>query len=352
MVSLDAKVHEGIDPTISPQSVDTLLSHSQQLWREPSYERLLQKFIEILNQHFCLERAGLFFLRSSQAKLNIQPSGIEFRAAHPMLNPSQLEKDLMTLNLRSPELRQGLSTFQSGDRSFSFAMLGDPAADWQVLVWAYATDRSAQTLPDSFVDFFVRQMQSASVWFQRLDKTQALLYRDDLTGVFNSRYLDIAIESEIRRSQRFQTSFSLLFVDLDDFKMVNDRFGHLNGSSVLRQLADVLRDGAREVDSVIRFGGDEFVVLLLGATANTGLLAGERIRRKIENARFFLDDGNHISLTASIGVAAYPEHAKTRETLLKIADEMMYYSKKQGKNRVSLYKTRADHEPQQAKKSL
>jgi diguanylate cyclase (GGDEF)-like protein len=134
--------------------------------------------------------------------------------------------------------------------------------------------------------------------------------------------------------------------------MVNDRFGHLNGSSVLRQLADVLRDGAREVDSVIRFGGDEFVVLLLGATANTGLLAGERIRRKIENARFFLDDGNHISLTASIGVAAYPEHAKTRETLLKIADEMMYYSKKQGKNRVSLYKTRADHEPQQAKKSL
>ncbi len=119
--------------------------------------------------------------------------------------------------------------------------------------------------------------------------------------------------------------------------MVNDKFGHLNGSVVLKQLADVLRETLREVDSVIRFGGDEFVILLLGATSNTGLMAAERIRRKIEDARFFLDDGHHISLTASIGIASYPEHAKDRETLLKVADEMMYHSKKQGKNRVSLY---------------
>lgn len=328
--------------TESSVELEHLLQQSQLLWKEPSYERLLQRYVEILKESLTLERASLFFLRTINGKLNIQPAGLSFRAAPAVLGGDILCESLATLQLKSPEFKQGCASFTSQGRTFHFVLLGDPASDWQALVWQMGDTQFHTRL---WLDFFSKQLQSASVWFQRLDRTQALLYKDDLTGVYNSRYLELAIETEIRRSQRFQTSFCLLFVDLDGFKTVNDQFGHMNGSMVLKQVSDVLRETSREVDSVIRYGGDEFVIILLGANPNTGMLAGERMRRKIEDARFYLDNGSYISLTASIGVASFPEHAKDRETLLRIADEMMYQSKKSGKNRVSLYQLTTREEP-------
>src|SRR5690606_5555788 len=144
----------------------------------------------------------------------------------------------------------------------------------------------------------------------RLDKTQALLYRDDLTGLFNIRYLEVALESEVRRAQRFATNFSLLFIDLDNFKMINDKFGHLAGSSILGQVARSLQDASCEVDSVLGQGSDEFVIRLLCANPSMALLAAQRITQTLEDERFMLADGSHVSLTVSIAVASFPDHAK------------------------------------------
>ena len=190
--------------------------------------------------------------------------------------------------------------------------------------------------PRTHLEAIVKVLQNEARWLRKLDRTQALLYRDDLTGLFNSRYLEQALDAELRRAERFGNQFCLMFIDLDGFKPINDIHGHLSGSSVLRQVADVLREAVREVDVPIRYGGDEFVVVLLGATCAKGVLAAERVRRRIEAKEFQLEGGGTARITASIGVAAYPEHGRDCKTLLKMADETMYDSKRAGKNRVSV----------------
>ena len=142
------------------------------------------------------------------------------------------------------------------------------------------------------------------------------------------------MDSEIRRAQRFQMNFALLFIDLDNFKPINDRYGHLSGSLVLKQVAAILTDGLREIDSVFRYGGDEYVVMLLGAGSASGYLAAERIRGRLAAHPFVAEGGDVVHVTASIGVAAYPEHGTEREALIRIADQCMYRSKHGGKNRV------------------
>jgi len=339
--------------TANPASitVDCLSEWSQTMWRESRYELLLNRFVKIVGEHLGLTKACVFGLKYDGSRVTFTQSDFKLKATKGFNKNflSSLEDSLRKINLKSQEYCQGVNYYVVDERHIYFALLGDSASTWQVIVWEF--DRNASpTVPaeqiEPYSDFLTRQLQSGQVWFSRLDKTQALLYKDDLTSLFNFRYLELALESEIRRAQRFMTSFTLLFIDLDNFKSINDKFGHLTGSSVLRQTADVLRDTAREIDSVIRYGGDEFIILLLGATPTTGYLAGERIRRKIEDTRFMLDDGNHVSLTASIGVASFPNHAQDKDTLLKMADQMMYEGKKIGKNKVTLYSHSKEEEQQ------
>jgi diguanylate cyclase (GGDEF)-like protein len=226
----------------------------------------------------------------------------------------------------------------AGGPALSLALVEDPGSrDGTLVIWRPGKAKDLdQATAAALCDHAVRYVQNESRWHRKLDKTQALIYRDDLTGLYNMRYLEVVLESELRRAQRFPAQFCLLFIDLDGFKAVNDDHGHLSGSSVLKQVADVLRDAVREVDVPIRYGGDEFVVVLLGASPAKGYLAAERVRRRIEQKEFQVEDGGTARLTCSIGVAAYPEHGKDRETLLKVADETMYNSKRTGKNRVTI----------------
>lgn len=197
--------------------------------------------------------------------------------------------------------------------------------------------------PTSAVDSISKFVQYGSFWFDQLKQTQSLLYRDDLTGLFNYRYLEVAIDSEIRRCQRFKASFCLLFVDLDNFKPINDSYGHLSGSSVIKQVAEVIKGELREVDSVFRYGGDEFVVLLIETDMKKGEKVAERIRLRIENARFKVEGSQEVHLTASLGVAGFPEHSMNKYQLLKLADDSMYYGKKNGKNRVTLFSPKVEN---------
>jgi diguanylate cyclase (GGDEF)-like protein len=124
----------------------------------------------------------------------------------------------------------------------------------------------------------------------------------------------------------------VLFLDLDRFKLVNDRHGHLVGSSVLRRLSEVLKDCVRQIDTLARYGGDEFTVLLVDTNHETGLLVAERIRRLVADTLFEGEAGEPIRLTISIGVATYPDHARDRDGLLDLADKAMYRGKSQGRD--------------------
>lgn len=190
-----------------------------------------------------------------------------------------------------------------------------------------------------------------------LEDARTELYRDALTGLYNSRYLELALDMEVRRASRFGTKFCVLFVDVDAFKAVNDSHGHLSGSSMLTQMGVVIKDAVREVDVVARYGGDEFVLVLLGADVDTGRTIAERVRERVAAHRFRTETGKEggkdgakdceetVQVTVSIGLAAFPENARTKEQLLRMADETMYSSKRSGKNRVTVYEAvpAADH---------
>lgn len=179
-----------------------------------------------------------------------------------------------------------------------------------------------------FLDLFKHEWN----WLQKLDQAHKLIYRDDLTGIFNYRFLDENLDREVMRSERFNESFSLMFIDLDDFKSVNDTHGHLVGSELLCRLAEVIRRAVREVDSVIRYGGDEFIVMLLGANTKDAKVVAERVRRGIENYTLRIENQKEVKVTASIGLSTFPEHGSTKEELLSSADSGMYKSKGSGKN--------------------
>lgn len=156
-------------------------------------------------------------------------------------------------------------------------------------------------------------------------------YLDELTGLYNQRYLPMALDHEINRSKRDKSAFTLLFLDIDYFKMVNDGRGHLVGSRLLIEVGQVLKGQVRDCDYCFRYGGDEFIVLLSNADAVNSKIVAERIRQAVEQKTFQVE-GHSLSLTVSIGLASYPTHAQTASGLIHLADQAMYYGKRKSRN--------------------
>lgn len=160
-----------------------------------------------------------------------------------------------------------------------------------------------------------------------LQEARQMAFVDSLTDLYNGRYLDTVLDKGIADAERFGAPFSLLFLDLDYFKEVNDAYGHLTGGKVLIEISRILKGKVREGDVVIRYGGDEFTVVLPRTDSPEARDVAERIRRAIKEHVFLGREGGSIRLTASIGVATYPTDAKTREDLLDQADRAMYRGK-------------------------
>jgi len=166
----------------------------------------------------------------------------------------------------------------------------------------------------------------------RVQRAEALSVTDDLTQLYNSRYLSQVLRRETKRASRSGRPLSLLFIDLDGFKGINDTHGHLYGSRALIEAAGVIRQSARETDVVARFGGDEFALILPDTGSEGALAVGERIRDRINEFHFLTSDGLDIHLTVSVGVATLPDVAASAEGLIQAADEAMYHVKDHGKN--------------------
>jgi diguanylate cyclase (GGDEF)-like protein len=169
-----------------------------------------------------------------------------------------------------------------------------------------------------------------------LQKAEALSVTDDLTRLYNSRYLNQVLRRETKRASRSGRPMSLLFLDLDGFKMVNDQHGHLAGSKALVEAAAIIRSCARETDVVARFGGDEFALILPDTGREGAVSVATRIRERIGSARFLQSDGLNVHLTASIGVATLPDVAASAEELLQAADMAMYQVKAAGKDGIHI----------------
>lgn len=231
------------------------------------------------------------------------------------------------------EAISGLQHLRSNDQTMVFFHISHKPGSGVIFVFEQFTSDSYAAMQ---LETCVKLWQLSASWLAKMENAQELVYKDDLTGLYNYRYLEIILETEVRRAHRFNSCFSLMFIDIDNFKSVNDRYGHLNGSSILSQMAEVFRTTLREVDSIIRYGGDEFIILLIGADPDHAYIVSERLRRIIEQTEFELDTGKAVHLTVSIGVSSYPTHALTKKDIIQLADESMYKSKKLGKNKTSI----------------
>lgn len=166
----------------------------------------------------------------------------------------------------------------------------------------------------------------------RIAEAERLSLTDDLTKLHNARYLRQFLVNEIKRARRYKSNVTALFLDLDDFKRVNDLHGHLVGSHALMEVAAVILPSVRDTDCVVRYGGDEFVVILPETGIDEAVQVADRIRARIEEHQFTGGRGLRVSLTASFGIAAFPQHALSPQQLIACADMAMYGAKAADKN--------------------
>ena len=169
-------------------------------------------------------------------------------------------------------------------------------------------------------------------------KVEEIALTDNLTGLYNRRFLDKRFEEEISRAKRNVTPLSCFLLDIDFFKKINDTYGHDFGDFVLKEIADVLKNNLRGYDGIVRFGGEEFIVILPGVDADGAKKAAEKIRGKIESHDFTRNDTTH-KVTISIGVFSCPstDMNESIDHYIKSADEALYKAKESGRNRVVVY---------------
>nr|WP_211193687.1 diguanylate cyclase [Pyxidicoccus fallax] len=210
--------------------------------------------------------------------------------------------------------------------------------------WLEALRRGAEVLLDPWSpdELAARVRRSLTVQARmealatQVGELQKLSSTDGLTGVHNHRHFQERLRDEFRRAQRYDDALSLILLDLDHFKQVNDQHGHAAGDGVLREVAGALQRGVRETDLVARYGGEEFAVLLPRTHLAGALTVAERVRRELRDLRLGSEGG--LRVTASFGLSSFPHRSVlTPEQLLLTADEALYRAKHDGRDRINLH---------------
>ena len=326
-----------------------------------SFTDIRLRALETFRQLFCLSHMMIFKISGLGTKLSLSDETslndeVVSGDSHPRVELETIESQLRLLCLTGAEIRQGVNAISIANQQFSFFVLGSPHGRSTLIMWpqsissshTYKSQLSAvdQVRAETLMETYVCQLQTVCQAVARMEDSEQMLQRDDLTGLYNYRSLEQTLDAELKRYFRFKTPFSLLFIDLDNFKPINDTHGHLVGSDVLKQVAAVLCDTTRDVDSVFRYGGDEFVVMLIESTSDHALKVAERLRTNIGAHTFRADSDICLQLTASIGVASCPDHGKDRQLLLQLADDSMYRSKRAGKNQVHVVEHKSNRQAQ------
>lgn len=226
--------------------------------------------------------------------------------------------------------------------------LGGGLAVWLAfagyVVWLMTYGESAVEYTGEFVDLLLGLgiAVGLGIYAKRAKRTKALLEKlsekDSLTGLENYGHFSSKLTEEKNRSDRYETPFSLIFMDIDDFKKFNDSYGHEAGNEVLKRIADTIQSHTRNVDLGARYGGEELAVILTNADAKAALGFAKRLHKAIGEQTFHFA-GEKQSISVSMGISTYPKDAKSETELIVYADQALYKAKAEGKNRICIYST-------------
>jgi diguanylate cyclase (GGDEF)-like protein len=186
-------------------------------------------------------------------------------------------------------------------------------------------------LLEALSDFAAIALENA----RHVKRIHELTIKDDCTSLYNARHMGFILDTEIYRSQRYNYEFSIVFIDLDHFKQVNDTHGHLVGSRLLAEMGEALKTNCRLIDFAFRYGGDEFVILLPQTSKENAINVARRLHKLIRETVWLKNEGLDIKITPSVGLAAYPVDSKSKEGLLHLADEAMYLVKNTNRDSVA-----------------
>ncbi len=186
----------------------------------------------------------------------------------------------------------------------------------------------------SITDYFTSDKQvfdsPVLVEVKVLKEAEEAAMQDSLTGAFNRRYMDIFLKKEVNRCNRYNKSFSIMLLDVDDFKKLNDRFGHVAGDDVLAEISEIMRHTIREEDVLCRYGGEEFLIIMPETTKEKASALYDRIQKKIISSKLY----SIYNVTLSAGAANYMGNASNLMDLIRFADKCLYEAKRNGKNRL------------------
>jgi len=229
---------------------------------------------------------------------------------------------------------------------FIAAYLGDIVVLWdQQTEWSQIPISGVFLFGAIFVWLTINLSLQTAIDLRRIDLLEAENISDPLTKVHNRRYLDSRLNEEFARSKRYSLGLSILMLDIDHFKQVNDTYGHQAGDIALSALAALVKSSLRELDVVARYGGEEFLVICTNTAIDGAVLVAERLRKTVESLQVIIPDGSTgnqvIHISVSIGVAEINESVESKQKLIQAADQALYRAKAEGRNRVIVAESEA-----------
>lgn len=273
--------------------------------------------------------------KSYNLRLNYEPDGI---FANSLAEKKIIQSKALRATLKSVRPTMTEDTVQDIlDNALTRSIVVIPLKKLQndfgwLLVFSSRDSAMDQEL--DFLNLFAKQIELAITIADLFQAVKNQAVTDALTTLYNRRYFEEALNKEVVRAKRMNQPFTIIGLDLDHLKQINDNYGHAFGDLAITTISNVLKKNARAIDIPARMGGEEFNILLPGVDSSGGLIAAERIRAAIEACK--LDVIDHV--TASIGVATFLEHTDNVDELIEITDQAMYMAKRNGRNRVQLAK--------------
>lgn len=307
-----------------------LYQQGQTLATQLDVSSLLQDALQILLQEIDGGRGCAFFSEDGRVTMTVTSPNLteaESRALNTSLAPRTRDMSRVSL-LYAEDLDQHDSLPEDLRSIWILPLSAEKDFRGAIILCNTVGSDLPANLPETSLGFLTEQIALGFRNACQYEGARGLIYTDDLTGLYNYRFLQISLVQEIRRAERYGLEFSVAFIDLDLFKGVNDKHGHLVGSDLLKKVAARLGTCIRDADMLFRYGGDEFTALLIETNSEGAKLVAERFRQSVEDLEYMTDQGDICQLTATVGYATYPLHATTPAGLIDLADKAMYQGKR------------------------